>query len=168
MGKRALTVIVLCLTTYLPSFAHSADEARKFDDLGNICCNEVKARLDNFAAHLLKEPSARGYIIFYEGRSYASCNDPRRRTPRRGEGESRGERMLIYLVERYSDISGIPVVLVDGGYREEWVAELWIVPSGSKPPKASPTLEAKDMRYRKGKFSERDYECMRNARWRAT
>jgi len=58
-----LAVIVLCLTTCLTSFAQTSDEARRFDEFGNICCADLKARLDNFATHLLIDPMARGYII---------------------------------------------------------------------------------------------------------
>ena len=164
MKKQYLAVIVLCLTTGFNSFAQTSDEARKFDEFGNICCSDVKARLDNFATHLLKDPMARGYIIFYEGRRYASCDNPRPQIPRRGEGQARAERMVAYLLDTHSDIGGIPIVLVTGGYREEWAAELWIVPNMNKPPMPTQTLEAKEVKYRKGKLSEREYECMKRVR----
>ncbi len=168
MKKRYLAVIALCLTIGFDSFAQTADVPRKFDEFGSICCNEVKARLDNFATYLLKEPRARGYIIFYEGRHNSSCGSLRPTSPRRGEAQARARLMVSYLHDRYNTIVGIPIALVDGGYREEWVTELWIVPNWNKPPKATPTLEAKDIKFRKGRISEREFECMKHARRRAT
>jgi hypothetical protein len=52
------------------------------------------------------------------------------------------------------------IVVINGGYREEWTAELWIVPKGATPPNPSPTLAAKDIRFRKGKIPKDAYECM--------
>ena len=138
--------------------AQNADQLR-FDKFGNICCEDEKARLDNFVIHLMKEPGTQAYIIFYEGRRYASCYDSRPRIPRRGEAEARAARMKPYLVDtRGFDANRI--VVINGGYREEWMAELWIVPSGANPPKPTPTLEAKHIRFRKGRIPKSEYECM--------
>ena len=168
MKRHYLAALILCLLNGLTSFAQISDEAKKVDEFGNICCAEVKARLDNFANLVLKEPMARGYIIFYEGRRYTSCDNSRPRAPRRGDARARAERMVSYLHDAYDTIEGFPVALVDGGYREEWAAELWVVPNWDKPPKATPTLEAKDVKFRRGRISKSEYDCMKYARRRAT
>jgi hypothetical protein len=159
MRKLYLTLILLYIVAGSTSFAQTPNEAREFDEFGNTCCGDEKARLDNFAIHILKEPEAQGYIIFYEGRRYASCYNPRPRIPRRGEAEARVARMKPYLVYvRGMDANRI--VVINGGYREEWTAELWIVPKGTNPPKPTPTLQAKDIRFRRGKIPKDAYDCV--------
>jgi hypothetical protein len=159
MKKLFLAIIICCVADGHNPLAQNSDKAKEFDKFGNICCEDEKAHLDNFAIHLMNEPGAQGYIIFYEGRRYASCYNSRPRIPRRGEAEARAARMKPYLVEsRGMDANRI--VVINGGYREEWMAELWIVPNGANPPKPTPTLEAKDVRFRKGKIPKDAYDCM--------
>lgn len=159
MKKLFLALIISCLTGGHSPLAQSSHEAKKFDKFGNICCEDEKARLDNFAIQLLKEPEAQGYIIFYEGRRYASCYDSRARIPRRGEAAARIARVKPYLVDTRG-VDARRIVVINGGYREEWTAELWIIPKGATPPNPSPTLAAKDIRFRKGKIPKDAYECM--------
>ena len=110
------------------------EEARKFDEYGNIKRNDEKARLDNFANELQANPGAQGYIIGYGGR-----------TSRPGEGQARADRAKDYLVTSRGIDAG-RLVTVDGGYKEEPTTELWIVPSGAAPPTASPTVDASEVR----------------------
>lgn len=135
--------------------------ARKFDEFGNICCADEKSRLGNFGIQLLNDPEAQGYIIYYEGRRYPSCYNPRPRFPRRGEAEVRVARMKPYLVN-VVNIDQKRIVVINGGYRDEWTAELWIVTKGGSPPTPTPTLEATNIKYRKGKATESEYdkECI--------
>jgi hypothetical protein len=158
--KRLLsTITIFLLVTGATSLAQTSNVAREFDKFGNICCEDEKARLDNFAIHLQNEPEAIGYIIFYEGRRYASCYNRRPQTPRRGEAQARAARMKPYLTETRG-LDAKRVIIINGGYRAEWTAELWIVPMGAEPPKPTPTLKAKDIRFRKGRIPKREYECM--------
>jgi hypothetical protein len=64
---------------------------------------------------------------------------PRPHLPRRGEAEDRVARLKPYLVETRG-IDPQRIVIVNGGYRENWMAELWIVPRGTNPPQPTPTL----------------------------
>ncbi|HEV8591064.1 MAG TPA: hypothetical protein VGQ55_03105, partial [Pyrinomonadaceae bacterium] len=89
------------------------------------------ARLDNFAIQLQNEPDARGYVIAYGGRKSLP-----------GVAAKSSAASKTYL----GDIRGIEydrIVTLDGGYREAPMTELWIVPRGSTPPQASPTVEIK-------------------------
>ena len=43
---------------------------RKFDEFGDINCEDEMARLDNFAIQLQNEPCTKGVIIFYGGRTF--------------------------------------------------------------------------------------------------
>lgn len=131
-----------------------------FDSFGDICCDEEKARLDNFAVNLQQQPDTTGYIIFYGGKlhNYPYCHSARRRLPRRGESRARAARMKPYLVDTRG-LDASRVVVVDGGYRESWTAELWIVPRGANPPTPSPTITRQEIHFRKGQIKKRDYEC---------
>jgi hypothetical protein len=51
-------------------------------------------------------------------------------------------------------------VLIDGGYREEFIQEIWIVPNGAKAPIPTPTLQEKDIKFAKGK-PRRSRQCAR-------
>lgn len=130
-----------------------------FDSFGDICCNDEKAHLDNFAVALQTQPNSQGYIIFYGGRrqSHPSCRS-RQSLQRRGESQARAARLKPYLVN-LRGIDPAQVIVIDGGYRESWTAELWVVPKGATPPTAAPTVQRNDIRYRKGRINKRDYKC---------
>ena len=131
-----------------------------FDSFGDVCCNDEKARLDNFAVALQHQPESTGYIIFYGGRlqNYPYCHSSRQRLQRRGESQARAARLKPYLTYARA-IEAARIVVIDGGYRESWTAELWIVPKGAEPPTPSPTVNPQDIRFRKGGIKKRDYEC---------
>jgi hypothetical protein len=125
-------------------------DARKIDEFGNINCEDEMAHLDMFALQLNNEPGSTGYVIFYGGRLY------NRRLARRGEAEARAGRIKKYLVESRGIDAG-RVVMVTGGYRNNWGAELWIAQAGSAPPTPTPTLKIKDIKFRRGKIGKREY-----------
>ena len=125
---------------------------RKFDEFGDIKCEDEMARLDNFAIQLQREPQAKGVIIFYGGKTF------RGKLPRRGDAVARAARLKPYLVNR----RGIPaaqVIVIAGGYAEEWRVEIWIIPSSASLPVAQPTIPIKEIRFRKGKANPRDFRC---------
>ena len=140
--------------------ATTADSSRRVDEFGDVCCDDEKARLDNFAIELQKEPHAAGYIVFYGGRLHSDppCQRSRLRLPRRREAEARAWRLKHYLVDTRG-VAHERIVVIDGGYRERWTAELWIVPGGATPPSPSPTVKREEIRFRKGRAVRRDYIC---------
>lgn len=104
-------------------------EARKTDEYGKLMAKDENARLDNFAIELMNDPLTQGYIVVYNGRA-----------SRPGDAKTAVNRAKGYLTKKRGLDPG-RVMAVDGGYREEPGVELWIVPSGAEPPKASPTVE---------------------------
>ena len=150
LGK---TIVVLILISLCVSGSSRTTPDRKFDEFGDINCEDEWARLDNFAVHLQNEPAAKGYIIFYGGRIF------RGRVPRRGEAAFRAARMKPYLVNTRG-IPGERVIVVDGGFREAWEAELWIVPPGATPPSPSPTVSQSSVKFRKGGVKLRQFSCL--------
>jgi hypothetical protein len=158
MRKLLLAIVIISLSSNLTSFSQTPNVARQIDKFGNVCCEDELARLDNFAVQLQNELDTQGYIIFYEGRRYGYCYKYRSRIPRRGEAEARVARIKPYLVETRG-FDAKRIVVINGGYREEWMAELWIVPKGGNPPKPTPTLTEKDIKFRRGKIPKGEYGC---------
>lgn len=108
---------------------------KKFGEYENIRFSEEKAKLDSFAAALLSDPAAQGYLLCYGGR-----------VGRAGEAQARCERAKNYLIaKRGFNIRRI--VAVDVGYKESMTTELWIVPSGATPPAATPTVDPKEVKF---------------------
>lgn len=107
---------------------------RKLDEYGVIAVGDEKQRLDSFVGELQKDPAAQGYLVCYGGRR-SGANEAQRRC-------DRAKNFLV--VSRSMETSR--VVTVDGGYREKPTIELWLVPSGTNPPVASPTVDPKDVR----------------------
>src|SRR6185503_4766168 len=95
---------------------------------GRIKFEDEKARLDNFAIQLLNDPGAQGYIYAFAGRD-----------SRKGEVAKRLRRAKDYLVGIRQMKPG-RIVTIDGGYRENFIVILIIVPPGAVAPLAMPTL----------------------------
>ena len=129
-----------------------AEPTRPFDAFGDIRCEDEYARLDNLAIQLQHNPTDRAVIEFYGGRRF------RGRLPKRGEAAARAARIKPYLVER----RGIPanqIIMVDGGYRDEWQVMIWIIPAGATIPTPDPWVPLKNIKFRKGKAHPRQFRC---------
>lgn len=143
--------LLLVLIGSQTAVTSSADQPyTKFDEFGDVNCEDEMARLDNFAVHLLANPQTKGTIIYYGGKTF------RGRLPRRGESTARAARLKPYLVKR----RGVPadrVIVINGGYAEQWSAELWVVYSGKPTP--DPNRQVKAIKFRKGTARARDFRC---------
>jgi hypothetical protein len=152
---RKFTIIIFLLSLVLLAKGSTlVSPTQKFDEFGDINCEDEWAHLDNFAIQLQHETSAKGVIIFYGGRLF------RGRLPKRGEAATRAGRMKPYLV----NLRGIPaerVMVINGGYSDAWKAELWIVPPGASMPTPNATVPANRVRFRKGRPNPRDFSCER-------
>ncbi len=111
-----------------------ATPSRQFD----VCCScsydDQKARLDNLAIELTNDPSTTTYVIAYGGR-----------TSRAGQADRLLARAKDYLVQKRG-VDQARIVTLNGGFREEDCVELWVVPRGAQPPRATPTVQAGDVR----------------------
>ena len=140
------------VTVLLAVFGHGSFRAaqsespRKFDEFGNIHCENELARLDNFATELQNHPNLIGYVIIYGGRS-----------GRRNEAKARAARMSYYLV-RIRKLDRKRVITVDGGFREALMGELWLSQRGATSPIATPTVRAEDVKLR-GRARVVGYNC---------
>lgn len=108
--------------------------SREFDECVNCTFDDQKARLDNLAVELQNDPSTRAYVIAYGGRQSPLA-----------KVEVLMKRARDYIVdERGIDASRL--VIVNGGFREADSVELWIVPAGAAPPRATPTVQAGEVK----------------------
>jgi hypothetical protein len=156
----SLLLMVVCVIAANAQAGTATPEARKFDEFGDVGCEDEKARLDNFANELQNNPDVQGYIVFYGGKRHLSptAHNSRPALPRRGEAEARAGRLRPYM----SDTRGVDanrIVVINGGYRDRWAAELWVVPKGANPPAPTPTVKPGEIRFRRGRIKKRDYEC---------
>jgi hypothetical protein len=163
--KIKLSLIFLCFLVFAPN-AFAQQEARKFDEMGEVNCDDAKARLDNLAVQVQHDPGAKGYIIFYGGKSYRRSLYNRRlkryvnvnRLPRRGEAKARMAPWIDYLVNSRG-IESRKIEIIDGGYREEPMMEFWIAPAGAPAPVPTPTLTEKEIKFRKGRIKANEFVC---------
>jgi hypothetical protein len=108
--------------------------ARDFDECNNCTFDDQKARLDNLAVELQNDPSTTAYIIAYGGR-----------TSPVGQVQRLLTRAREYLTTQ-RNIDAARLVLVNGGFREADSVDLWLVPSGAAPPRATPTVQAGEIK----------------------
>ena len=108
----------------------SSTDARKIDSYNDqIGSSEAEqAHLDNLSYVLSAEPDTRAYVIAYGGRE-----DPP------GKPGRYAARAKNYLVEDRG-IDPRRIVTIDGGRREEFIVELWLVPRNAKPPQPTSTI----------------------------
>jgi hypothetical protein len=109
-----------------------------FDSYDEVSQAEEKLRLDNFVIALMDQEGRAGYLIGYGGKR-----------ARVREAVERAQRARDYLIKVRNFPAG-RLMAIDGGYREKASVELYIVPSGSCPPRATPTIDPRDVQILKG------------------
>jgi hypothetical protein len=122
------------------------EQPQKFDEFGDVTCEDELARLDNFTITVLNNPDSKAYVIVYGGRR-----------GRRNEAKARAARMKFYLV-KMRGMDAKRIVTLDGGFREELSTEFWLVRPGDSIPLPTPTIAPKDAKLR-GKIRVRGYYC---------
>ena len=148
---RTLKLAVFLLLMISGVVGAVADQPRKLDEFGDVNCEDEYARLDSLAVQLRDDPKAKAVIIFYGGRRF------RGRLPKQGEAAARAARLKPYLVDR----RGIPaerVEVMDGGYKEEFRIQLWVIPIELR---ATPdtSIPEKEIKFQKGKATARQFKC---------
>jgi hypothetical protein len=141
-------------------------EAEKIDEFGRVPCDEFMARADSIWVTQQARPGSKIYVIYYEGSGYKTkVWDKKLKRyndvivgPFRGNALNYAKGIGIYLGNTHKKFDVNDLILVDGGYDYDLELELWIVPLGAEPPKATPNLEKKDITFRKGK-SPGPFDC---------
>ena len=97
-------------------------ECRKFDEFPELARNDEKARLDNFAIDLQRDPSSTAYVIVYPAQN-----------SRAGKVQQHSARIVDYLINSRG-LDARRVVTLVGRERAELLVALWTCPQGGKPP----------------------------------
>jgi hypothetical protein len=100
----------------------------KFDEYSSTPLRSERKRLEAFGKRLRDLPATQAYIIAYAGRR-----------ARIGEARAIAERAKQYLINK-SKVDVVRIQTVDGGYKEKWTVELYIIPVGVVPPSPKPTV----------------------------
>ena len=105
-----------------------------FDQYSDLDFNNEMGRLDNFAVMLERDRNLKGYILVYAGK--ISC-------PR--EAKYRGNRARSYLIRRRA-LAPSRVAMIDGGYRERFAVELYVLPHNAEPPDSTPNISQTEVK----------------------
>ena len=90
--------------------------------------DKIRDLLDAFAQHLKTNPSLRAFLISYVGKQ--SCrNDPLLRA-----------HLATRYLSKMHGISSRRSTILNGGYRKDWVVELWVGSPGATPPSPTRTI----------------------------
>lgn len=126
----------------VPAGAKNKFEQYPFDSYGKILFEDAEARLDSFIVQLLDlnqgTPHYRGFIIVYAGRSAHAA-----------EASAVAECAKNYLV-KVREADPETIVAADGGYRDEFTVELYIMPNDAYPPRLMPTVSPKKVQILQG------------------
>ena len=143
---RNIKWIFACLSVILMSAGFSsAQTAHPLDQFGDVNCEDEMARLDNFAVQLQSNLGSVGYAVVYGG-SYE----------RRGEAKVRASRIKDYLVKSRG-LDSNRLMTIDGGYMEYVSVDLWVLPRGASAPPVTPTVQPKDVKFKKGRIKRSEY-----------
>jgi hypothetical protein len=94
---------------------------------------KIREILDAFAQHLKTNPSLRAFLISYGGKQ--SC---------RNEALLRARLATDYLSKMHG-ISSRRSTILNGGYRETWVLELWVGSPSATSPSPKRTINRKQV-----------------------
>lgn len=114
-------------------YAEGTTRTALFDRFPALPECDLRSRLDNFLLTLFKNPSAKGYIIFYRGADEAPAQQTDVFAGRVLNMYSNHVRLRRFPPER--------VFTIDGGFRASRMTELWFVPPGGEIPQPSDTVE---------------------------
>ncbi len=135
--KQTLLLTVISLLFIIPCAAQrnsqksvSTPKAERFALITYPDHSEMSIRISQFVKVLKKKPTAKAYIIVYPGGEYQV---ERAKALLRRSGEHLKEKR----------IASSRIVLLEGGFREYNMAELFIVPKGAVPPVPTPRVDEK-------------------------
>lgn len=161
--KMKIFIVLICLVTCASSIFAQIKESIKVNELyGYITCGDFRANLDNTLFEYLKSTESKIYIVFYEGKHEILTEGKNKMeirwvNPRVGDAFSRAKDSSLYL-RKMREVPAKDIVIVNGGYKEKFSVENWVVPKNAEPPKLTPTLKKRDLKFRSGKpFSSRNY-----------
>jgi hypothetical protein len=173
--KNCLLIFLLSFSLIL-SISAQSEEAQLIDGFGILPCGDFSNRMGLLLYEHQKNPESEIYIVYYGARYRRELVDYDKRknkftkiklsSPHRDDALNRAKSIPLYL----ANYPGFPenlrnsikdkIKLVDSGFRENIEFEIWLVPKGANPPKPSPLIEEKYIKFSKGKpYPTYNYAC---------
>lgn len=123
-----------------------SENSKLLDEFGRLTECDLRGRYDVFLAELAQNPESQGYIMIYQGGDVLPAN----------YDSPVAERMFRnHMMFRGFDPSR--VTLIKGGFRDEGMTQLWIVPPGAVPPSPEDSLPKPEIPTDKTFLFDRDY-----------
>ena len=123
-----------CAVTKSTTTIVDAPMNRKIDEFGAMNNTEDQyARLDNLSVELNNDPASSTVLLFYAGR-----------TSRIGAIEALTNQTKKYLITR--GIAASRILPINGGFREQGLIEMWLVPANGGIPYATPTVDPSEVK----------------------
>jgi len=138
MLRKIIQILLLTLLLTMSFFAQEDAEPIenqdakipiKVDEFGRVGECDLGARIDNFFITLNENPSATGYIIFYQEKDVL---------PAEYDSNQMERRIRNYLSFRRFDSARI--IFIRGGFRDELATELYLIPNGANAPEPTDTI----------------------------
>ena len=157
-----ITTILICILLLAITVVAQPREARLVDAFLTVPCGDITGRLDAFIAEWTGNKDERIVVVYYSAR-YRKTSEFRKRDelvkvlsyPHPDDGLNWAQGIPMYLQARTATdkpVNGLlkeRVKLIGGGYREEFAAELWLVPPGADDPKPTllPTIAETEVKF---------------------
>lgn len=128
-------------------------EFKPLETYSDIPIHDEHAKLENFLVRLLENPETRGYILFYASKDFSSR-----------KARARAQRAKDHLVKRRSMVAR-KIDIIDGGYREQFKIELYVLPLNVGKPTAYPTVAAPKIKTAKDRKARITKRSLSKGRW---
>jgi hypothetical protein len=162
MKKQFLSLFISMLFVF--SISAQTKEARKIDEFSRLPCGDFMARMDGVFTTLKESPDSKIYVVYYGGlfRKITAGWDKKRKfykivydKSHREDGLNWAKSIPLFLTT-YAAYPTTPqnllkdkIILIDGGFRENLEVEIWLVPKDAALPKPTPTIDEKDIDFRR-------------------
>jgi hypothetical protein len=162
--KKHLLILFFSLS-FIFGISAQTKEPNQIDVVGIIPCGDFMARMDLVFMTLKESPDSKIYVIYYGGRYRRITSHWDKKTgsyksvkldyPHGEDGINRAKSIPLFLTTyaRYpttpQNLLKDKIILIDGGFRENFEAEIWLVPNDAVLPKPTPTINEKDIKFRK-------------------
>jgi hypothetical protein len=158
--------IFLLLSSFAFSVSAQKKEARQIDEFGIISCEDFEMRMSILLTELQNSPNSKIYVVYYGGRlrkenvwnvKTGNLDKIKLSYPHRQDGFNRAKSIPHYLTTEETYPAEIrkslkdKIILIDGGFRQETMMEIWLVPKDAEPPKSNPNINEKDIKFRSKK-----------------
>lgn len=159
---KLIPALLLLVLMSLTAFGQDVPKAEKFDEFGLVYCCELGARADFARIKQHENPGSKVHVIFYSGRKHEGWKTDRRTgkkepalvDPVRNEYRAFLREFMKRIM--FQRLGAENLVIRDGGFRERLTVEIWLVPEGAASPELTPTVNAEEVKFRKGRTLYQD------------